>query len=142
MNDEIRTDIIKDTESTVWIRTKGAAMGIVKADFNGNCKFAGDVAVADKNGDKGWRHLTLSFWIDYGERDSPAEIETQVLFRLRDEIRHAEKDLIIKQLRTEVNRLRDNLNTVDTVLEALRCKNVLEDLMQHDNKGVATDEGI
>ena len=73
-SDKIITDLIKYTDDNVWIRTKGAATGYVLANFVGGCKFAGDVFVHDKNGDMGWRPMTLSFAINFGDRDSPAEI--------------------------------------------------------------------
>jgi hypothetical protein len=129
-NDKIITDIVKDTDTTVWIRTKGAAMGLVQANYGGGCKFAGDVAVHDKNGDKGWRMVTLSFAIDYGDRDSPGEIEEQVRARLAAEIRTFERDSIIKELRGEIYRLKEHLSVVENSLNVLRCKHFLFDAME------------
>lgn len=128
--DKIITEIVKDNDTTVWIRTKGAAVGYVQADFHGSCKFAGDFVVTDKNGDKGWRMVTLSFAIDYGERDSPAEIEEHVRARLAAEIRTFEKDSIIKELRGEIYRLKEHLSLVENSLNVLRCKHFICDAME------------
>lgn len=129
-SDKIITDIVKYTDTTVWIRTKGAATGYVMANFGGGCRFAGDVVVHDKNGDRGWRSMTLSFAIDYGERDSPAEIEEHVRARLAAEICTFEKDSIIKELRNEIYRLKEHLSVVENSLNVLRCKHFICDAME------------
>lgn len=129
--DSIITELLKDTDTTLWIRTKGAATGYVMANFGGGCKFAGDVFVHDKNGDMGWRPMTLSFAIDYGDRDSPAEIAEHVRARLATEIKSFEKDSIIKELRGEIHRLKEHLSVVENSLNVLRCKHFICDAMEN-----------